>query len=283
VSTVRLAEHRYGKTGVRLAKVERDGARHTFHDLTLRLWLEGDFSAAFTRGDNATSLPTDTMRATAYALAADLPLTETETYLQAVLTRLLGVVPAATSAHGEAAVHSWERMVIDGAEHPHAFSAAVGDGTATVVLRRGTEAEVTSGLADLLVTKTTGSAYAGFLTDDLTVLPETDDRILSTSVDASWRWARPPASYAAARSTARRVVEAVFASRHSLAVQQTLYDTGEALLAALPEAASVTLRMPNRHHVPVDLAPFGRVNRNEVFVVQDRPYGVIEATVERVV
>ena len=298
MSTMRLTEHRYGKTGVRLAKVERDGDHHVFHDLTLTLWLEGDFSAAYLRGDNSTSLPTDTMRASCYAVAADLPLGETETYLEAVLRRLLSVVPAATSAHGEARIHSWERITVESGSHPHAFRSVVGDGTAAVVVRRGAAptgvdpaevdaagvdaAEVSSGLVDLLVTKTTGSAYAGFLTDDMTVLAETDDRILSTSVDVGWRWGGgTPASYAGSRATARRVVETVFATHHSLAVQQTLYETGAALLGALPEATSVTLRMPNRHHVPVDLTPFGRANRNEVFVVLDRPFGVIEATVER--
>jgi len=279
VSTMRLTEHRYGKTGVRLAKVERDGDHHVFHDLTLTLWLEGDFSAAYLRGDNSTSLPTDTMRASCYAVAADLPLGETETYLEAVLRRLLSVVPAATSAHGEARIHSWERIAVESGPHPHAFRSVVGDGTAAVVLHRGADAagvdaagvdaaEVSSGLVDLLVTKTTGSAYAGFLTDDMTVLAETDDRILSTSVDVGWRWGGgTPASYAGSRATARRVVETVFATHHSLAVQQTLYETGAALLG--------------RHHVPVDLTPFGRANRNEVFVVLDRPFGVIEATVER--
>jgi len=210
-----------------------------------------------------------------------------------VLRRLLSVVPAATSAHGEARIHSWERIAVESGPHPHAFRSVVGDGTAAVVVRRGADAtgvdatgvdaaEVSSGLADLLVTKTTGSAYAGFLTDDLTVLAETDDRILSTSVDVGWRWGGgTPASYAGSRATARRVVETVFATHHSLAVQQTLYETGAALLGALPEATSVTVRMPNRHHVPVDLTPFGRANRSEVFVVLDRPFGVIEATVER--
>jgi urate oxidase len=39
--------------------------------------------------------------------------------------------------------------------------------------------------------------------------------------------------------------------------------------------------MPNRHHLLVDLAPFGLDNPNEVFVVTDQPFGLIEATVRR--
>jgi urate oxidase len=141
--------------------------------------------------------------------------------------------------------------------------------------------DITSGIAGLDVVKTAGSEYHGFLTDEFTVLPPTSDRILATSVEASWTWSAPPPSYAVARSIARQLAESVLVEQHSLAVQQSLMAVGEALLAAIPEMAAVTLRMPNRHHVPVDLTPFGRPNSNEVFVVQDRPYGEIVGTVTR--
>jgi urate oxidase len=280
-SAFRLGAHAYGKTGVRVAKVERSDLTHAFHDLTLRLWLEGDFSAAYLAGDNSTSLPTDTMRATAYALAADLPLAETERYLEAVARRLLEATPAASSAHVEAVVHQWDRATVNGRPHPYSFHRGNGDGAASVVASRDGGVVVTSGVTDLLVAKTTGSEYSGFLKDEYTVLTETTDRIMATSIDAEWTWTSAPSSYAAARARAREIIEGVFATHHSLAVQHTLFTTGEALLAALPEAASVSLRMPNRHHVPVDLSPFGRENANEVFVVLDRPFGVIEGTVER--
>lgn len=276
-----LGAHSYGKTGVRVAKVERDGATHTLHDLTVRLWLEGDFSAAFLRGDNSTSLPTDTMRATAYHWAKDHPLGEAEPYVTAVLRRLLDVVPSATVAHAEVQVHGWERIVVDGQPHPHSFRGTAGVGTATVDLPRGGPARVTSGLTGLLLTKTTASAYAGFLTDDLTVLAETDDRVMSTSVEVHWDWTATPTSYASARVAAQAAMERVFATTHSEAVQQTLVALGEAVLDAVPEAGGVTLRLPNRHHVAVDLSRGGQRNDNEVFVVLDRPYGDIAATLHR--
>jgi hypothetical protein len=39
--------------------------------------------------------------------------------------------------------------------------------------------------------------------------------------------------------------------------------------------------LPNIHHTPVDLSPFDLANDNEIFVVSDRPFGLIEATVTR--
>ncbi len=43
----------------------------------------------------------------------------------------------------------------------------------------------------------------------------------------------------------------------------------------------IRLSMPNKHHLLVDLSPFGIENRNEIFVPTEEPYGLIEATVVR--
>jgi urate oxidase len=64
-------------------------------------------------------------------------------------------------------------------------------------------------------------------------------------------------------------------------VQHTLYAMANAALAACADITEVTLTLPNRHHVLVDLSPFGLDNPNDVFVATDQPYGVIEATVRR--
>ena len=56
---------------------------------------------------------------------------------------------------------------------------------------------------------------------------------------------------------------------------------GAAVLEARPEVAEIRFSMPNKHHFLVDLSPFGLDNPNEIFFAADRPYGLIEATVER--
>ena len=45
--------------------------------------------------------------------------------------------------------------------------------------------------------------------------------------------------------------------------------------------ASISFSAPNRHHFAYDLVRFGLENDNEVFHADDRPYGLIEATVCR--
>jgi hypothetical protein len=53
----------------------------------------------------------------------------------------------------------------------------------------GDETFVLAGLTDLVVLKSTGSEFHGFPRDRYTVLAETDDRVLATSVTATWRYA----------------------------------------------------------------------------------------------
>ena len=72
-----------------------------------------------------------------------------------------------------------------------------------------------------------------------------------------------------------------FAERFSPSVQRTLYEMAEASLGACPDIESITLTMPNLHCLPIDLEPFGRTNRHEVFVPTEEPHGYIEATVAR--
>jgi urate oxidase len=56
---------------------------------------------------------------------------------------------------------------------------------------------------------------------------------------------------------------------------------GDALLGACPDVHEVSMQMPNKHHIAVDLSPFGIENDRAVFVATDRPFGVIEGTVTR--
>ena len=39
--------------------------------------------------------------------------------------------------------------------------------------------------------------------------------------------------------------------------------------------------MPNKHHIPFNLEPFGMDNQNEIFLATDEPYGYITGTLIR--
>jgi urate oxidase len=135
------------------------------------------------------------------------------------------------------------------------------------------------GIEDLLVLRSSGSAFSGFARDRFTTLPETEDRILATVVAAEWDYAREPDEEAWAQT--REALLSAFTDHHSPSVQFTLHRIGVAALEADPNLERIHLTLPNRHHLPFDVSRFGVEDRGEVFHATAEPYGLIEATVER--
>ena len=278
---VTISHNAYGKSGVRLVTVRRGTERHELKDVTLAVRLEGDFAAAYSEGDNAGVVATDTMKNTVYALAAEHPFDDVEDFGLVLSAHLLGADPHVASARIEMAEHLWERIESSGAPHPHAFRRAGAERRTAVVFRTGESASVTAGVEDLVVMKTAKSAFEGFPRDRFTTLKETADRLLATSLSTTWKYAGPDVPFGTLWSEARRILLETFAEHDSRSVQHTLYAMGEAVLERLKEIEEIHLAMPNRHHIPIDLAPFGMENRNEIFVATTEPYGLIEATLRR--
>ncbi len=276
-----LGPNRYGKAGIRLATVVRGEERHEFSEREVEVRLEGDFRDVHVEGDNATVLPTDTMRSAAYALAFEQPAEALEVFGLRYTEYLLSASPAASRAEAWMSERPWERVVIDGRPHPHAFTRGAFRWT-THVVRERDEVRLSGGLDELYLLKTTGSAFGGFLKDRYTILPETDDRILATELDAHWRYAGSMLDFSKEREACRDALVRAFAHHDdSRSVQHTLWRMGTAVLEAAPNLEEVTLSMPNLHHVAVDLAYCGIQNDGRVFVVTDKPSGRIEGTVRR--
>ena len=145
----------------------------------------------------------------------------------------------------------------------------------------GDDTTVVAGLKDCTVLKSTGSEFHGFPRDRYTTLQDTTDRILATSLTASWRYSDPGIDYDATYEGIRDLLLTTFAEVHSLALQQTIFAMGKAVLEKYDEVVEISLSCPNKHHFLVDLEPFGLDNPGEVFFAADRPYGLIQATVQR--
>ena len=276
-----LGANRYGKAENRVVRIYRDAARHEIRDLNVSTSLRGDFDDAHITGDQSHVLPTDTQKNTAFAYAKEHGVTSPEDYAIALATRLLHTTPAATGARVGVEEYPWRRITVGGTGHDHAFVRQDGGVRTTVVEVTADETHVESGLRDLVVLKSTGSEFKGFLRDDYTTLPEADDRVLATSLTASWRYAADPEDWNAAYDDIRRRLLEAFATTYSHALQETLYAMGTAVLEERPEVAEISFAAPNKHHHLVDLSPFGLDNDGEVFIAADRPYGLIEATVTR--
>jgi len=279
--TSRLLWNGYGKAAIRLVKVERGTTRHQLHDLTVEAQLQGEFGPAHTAGDNRQVLPTDTMKNTVYALARDGPVDPPEEFGERLARHFLGVCRAAQRAVITLAVHRWDRLSVAGAPHGHGFARGPAERRLATVTVDGNGVGLEAGLDGLGLIKTTGSAFAGFLRDGYTTLKETDDRVMATDVEARWKYSRPPRDYGAAWQTVRVGLIETFARHDSASVQHTLYAMGQAALARCAEIGEIRLVLPNRHHLLVDLTPFGLDNPNEIFVATEEPYGRIEAVVGR--
>jgi urate oxidase len=274
-----LSWNRYGKSRIRLVKVRRARDADQIIDLTLDVQLEGAFDAVYVDGDNRSCLATDTMKNTVYALARREPIDHVESFALRLADHFIAKPPVSRVTIS-AVEHPWSRVGGNGGAQPHAFlQGQAGDWTASVT-RDAQRAEVVSGLTNLVVLKTSDSAFTGFPRDEYTTLHDTEERILATSMTVSWKY-RPGTTDFGVRDAIRATLVETFASHMSLSVQHTLYAMGEAALAACSDITEITLTLPNRHHLLVDLQPFGLDNPNEVFVATDQPYGLIEATITR--
>jgi urate oxidase len=270
-----LAQNSYGKSDIRLVKVTRDGGRHELCDVTVDVALEGDFAAAHATGDNSALLATDSMRNAVYALASKHPVGELEAFGRALVEHFAAAGPTVERARVRLVEHPWARL----GDHEHAFQRGHGGTRIATVSGDGTTTTYEAGIEDLLVLKTTASGWEGFVRDEHTTLPDTDDRILATMVTARWTYADAPddATWGAVRDT----LLAAFADHYSPSVQFTLNVMGEAVLKRHPDVERIRLSLPNRHHLLFDLDRFGLDNPNVVFHATTEPYGLIEGTIER--
>ncbi len=278
---VKLTAHRYGKCRVRVLKILRDGDVHTIRDITARVLLEGDFDRSFTAADNTRVIATDTLKNTVNVLAHDHLDHEIEPFARVVADHLLSRHAHVSRVEVELEERGWSRLTLDGAPHPHSFAQRDSVRFSTHLRAGDSDRQHTSAVSGLTILKSTASGFADFHRDDLTTLADTHERILATSLRARWTWTAEPASYRAANDRIVTAMLVPFAGRFSPSVQATLFEMAEAALQACGEIGSITIAMPNLHCLPIDLKPFGRTNRHEIFVPTEEPHGCIEATVTR--
>jgi urate oxidase len=275
-----LGPNQYGKAEVRVVAVDRSSPRHTLVDLNVSSSLRGDFTAAHTAGDNAHVLPTDTQKNTVFAFARD-GVGSPEEFGLRLAQHFAGSYDWITGARVAVESYGWDRIAVGGQPHEHAFRRTGGEVRTAVATVEGEQAHVLAGLTDLVVLKTTGSEFWGFPRDRYTTLSDTRDRILATAVTARWRYTGTELDFDACFDGVRTALLEKFATTHSLALQQSLFAMGAAVLEQFPDVAEIRLSMPNKHHFLQDLSAFGLDNPDVVYHADDRPYGLIEGTVLR--
>ncbi len=277
----RLESNQYGKCRVRVLKVMK-GKKHKVCELEADVLLTGDLDGAYLGEDNSSIVPTDTVKNTVHVLAHDYLGTCRVSFAKIVGSHFLTKYPHIDGVTVELRERRWERMEIGGEPHPHAFSEqANGTWFCRGDFERDEDPVLSAGITDHLVLKTGGSGFEGFNPCDLTTLPPTADRILSTRMTLEWFYDTDAEEYRPADDLVLDAAYGIFAGNFSPSVQRTLFEIGEAALEAVPEIVKIALSMPNVHFPGMDLTKLGRPGNETLFLPTDEPHGEIEAVVTR--
>ena len=261
-----LSYARYGKDNVRVYKVAKnDDGTQDVTEMTVCSLLEGDIAASWTKADNSNIVATDTQKQTIYVMAKLHPVNPPELFASILGQHYLDEYSWIDTAHVSVTVHRWTRMDVEGKPHPHSF---MRDGAETRVVecvaKRGQGLSLKSGIKGLLVLKSTGSQFWGFHRDEYTRLPEVWDRILSTEVEAGWKWQtfkdlesvqKEQSIFDKAWSDTRKITLETFAKEDSPSVQNTMYLMAEQILEAAPKVEAVDYSLPNKHYFEIGECP----------------------------
>jgi urate oxidase len=280
-----LTDHQYGKAENRMVRFYKDSPRHEIHDLNVTTALRGDFADAYLTGDQSKVLPTDTQKNTAFSYTKEKGVPAIEAYGLQLARHFVHDVEPVSGARVEIEEFLWERAIVDGVEHDHTWLRKGQEVRTSAITVDATGEYVISGFKELVILKSTGSEFAGFLKDEYTTLGETHDRVMATALDVKWRYGgigdAASVEWNEIYASAKSLMVKEFATLQSLALQQTLWHMGTAVLDAHPEIVEIKLKAPNKHHFDYDIARFGVEQHGEVFHADDRPYGLIEATIAR--
>jgi len=301
-----LATARYGKDLVRVFRTVRDPQTglHTVAEYNITALVEGDIEASYTQGDNSVIVATDSIKNIINYLAkVSLHVLYPELFALEIGSYIIQKYPHLHKAFVDIEQLRWSRINVDGKPHPHSFMrdgdekrtvSVVVDGTAGKDQMMGS---ITSGLKDLLVLKSTGSAFENFIRDEHTTLVEVNDRIFSTSVDLTYSFSpialvteglgalEPAMEFEKVFNSARDITLEIFAIDDSASVQATLFKMGQQIIEKNNTVNSVTYLLPNKHYIPVNLSHVKLENMKpsvaEVFTPVSAPSGLISATITR--
>ncbi|KAH7214750.1 hypothetical protein DER44DRAFT_762425 [Fusarium oxysporum] len=288
---------RYGKDNVRVCKVDRDASTgiQTVTEMTVCCLLEGEIETSYTKADNSVVVATDSIKNTIYITAKQNPVNPPELYASILGSHFIEKYSHIHVANVNVKTVRWQRLEVDGKPHPHSFFKD-GEETRNVEVRvsRQEGIQIKSSLVGLTVLKSTGSAFHGFVRDEYTTLPETWDRIFSTDVDATWKWKKFDSlnavkafapKFDSAREAARNTTLKIFAEDDSASVQATMYKMSTQILELVPEIATVTYALPNKHYFEIDLSWHKGLKNTgkdaEVYAPQSGPNGLIKCEVSR--
>lgn len=139
--------------------------------------------------------------------------------------------------------------------------------------------------------KTTQSAFTDFIQDEYRTLPDSNDRIFSTVVRATWEYSTANGvDFDQVWQIVKDCILDKFAGPpdtglFSPSVQNTLYLAEKMVLDKVQQVERIEMEMPNKHYITLDMSMFPSSvvdNENkEVYHPIDKPAGRIHAELKR--
>lgn len=276
-----LGSNRYGKQHVRVLRKSVEGTTHFVTEVSVDVLLEGTFDKSYLSDDNTQIVATDTVKNSIIVLAHSHLGPCIEDFGMVLGRHFLNAHGHVDRVHIEIREKVWDRMEVNGKPSPHSFRASAGGEPFTRLAVSRVGVDIESGVRNLHVLNATNSAFCGFDHSEFTTLEDAADRIFSTLIQAVWRPIGEVIDFLDARERVMDAILKVFVENFSPSVQRTLFEMGEAALAAAPGISEIELRLPNKHYFTAKLDGFGIENPNLTFLPQNEPNGEIEAIVRR--
>jgi urate oxidase len=239
----------YGKGDVSVYRLNRDGAtpagQSPVFGANVLMLIYGDaFWPTYTTGDNTGLIATDSMKNFIQRETMNFTGYDYEDLCRFLGTKFLETYPQVEGLQISAQEIPYTRLA-NGASFAPAGPERI---TARVELTRGAIVEAASGLRGFRLLRLGGSAFAGFVRDQYTTLPDLRDRPLHMWLDLEWRYSEPSLAFNEGQTVARvrQLVHEVFEAFESGSIQQLIHRIGVRLLEENPSVTEVHLEANNR-------------------------------------
>jgi len=294
--TFSISASAYGKGGVKILHVSKQGSVHTIRELEVETLLTLNNHKDYETGDNSDIIATDTQKNTVYILAKKFGISNPEEFGLLLANHFISKYPWVVAAKVSITAHPWQRITdTAGRPHNHAFvSSPTAVRVAGVFLSRGKVPVVSAGIRNLRVLKTTQSAFVNFVSDEFRSLPDMSDRLFSTIVTADWTYSYVSSEldFDKSFSTIQDSILEVFAGPadkgiFSPSVQNSQFLTQKMILEKIPQIEKISMSMPNVHYFGFDFSKFPRIPglegkmSGDVYAPVDKPSGQITSTLSR--
>ncbi|CRK93380.1 CLUMA_CG006916, isoform A [Clunio marinus] len=293
-----MAEHHYGKSGVKVLHVVRNGLVYSVKEFEVTTFLTLSSQKDYLKGDNSDIIATDSQKNTVYILAKKYGVKSPEDFAILLSKHFLSTYNHVTKVAVGVEELTWNRITYDDRgdsqkQHNHAFIHVPSCKRFTnVTLQRGEKsATVVSGMKDMRLLKTTQSSFVNFVDDAYRTLPDASDRIFSTVVNCSWEYSKDcQVDYDKGWDLVKNCILYNFAGDlgrgvPSPSVQHTLYLAEKEVLEKVGDIKSIEMTLPNKHYVNFDFGKFKdlvKISGEEtVFLPLDKPSGIIYLKLSR--